>query len=123
MKIFQRILAGILFLPIYVPLFIIEVTIWLIKLLIVLVSLIFTDVIIKEYIYRLSLATDDSLNAFMAGDYRETISSRAGRAFPNTWWCRLIDLIVWWQPDHCEKSVDPYAGKEDLIDPDNSKLI
>ena len=63
------------------------------------------------------MAIDQSVNALMLGDFDETISSRAGRLWPNSLWTKFINLLVWWEKDHCQTHIEPDIGKDDLIDP------
>lgn len=76
---------------------------------------------IKMYIVNLLLAIDQLGNVIMLGDPDETISSRAGRVFPDTWWCKLIDFLMFWQTNHCYKAIEKDEGKRDILFPVNNK--
>jgi len=69
---------------------------------------------IKMYIVNILLAIDLAVNVIMLGDPDETISSRAGRVFPDTWWSDFIDWLMFWQTDHCHKAIETGEGKRDL---------
>jgi hypothetical protein len=71
----------------------------------------------RMYIVNILLAIDQSVNVIMFGDPDETISSRAGRVWPNTWWSWLIDHILFWQTNHCHKAIEHEEGKRDLLFP------
>ena len=63
--------------------------------------------------WSLAVAYDQLANAAFGGDPDETISSRAGKAARNgrRWGCVLCRLLDRFEPDHCEKSLEPDAGK------------
>ena len=69
------------------------------------------------FIVNVLLSIDQFFNVLMLGDPDETISSRAGRVFPGTWWQKLIDKIMFWQTDHCHKAIEKDEGKRDLLFP------
>lgn len=50
------------------------------------------------YFSNLLIAVDQFGNAVMGGDPDETISSRAGRRWPNSLWAKFIDYLFFWQP-------------------------
>lgn len=79
---------------------------------------------VKEFILHLLknifVAVDQLINTFMLGDPDETISSRAGRVWPNSHWRMFIDYIMFWQTDHCHKVIEPSEGKNDLLFPRKS---
>ena len=66
---------------------------------------------------NLLLGIDQLGNVIMMGDPDETISSRAGRVFPDTWWSKFIDWLMFWQTDHCHKAIEEGEGKRDLLFP------
>lgn len=72
---------------------------------------------IKAYLFNLLITLDQSVNTIAFGDPDETISSRAGRVFPNTWWSDFIDAIMFWQTNHCHKAIEKGEGKKDLLFP------
>ena len=72
---------------------------------------------VKQYLQNILVAIDQFFNTLMLGDPDETISSRAGRVWPNTWWSKLIDHIMFWQKNHCYKAIEKGEGKRDLLFP------
>jgi hypothetical protein len=72
---------------------------------------------VKMFLVNVLLSVDQFVNVLMLGDPDETISSRAGRVFPDTWWSNLIDHIMFWQTDHCHKAVETGEGKRDILFP------
>jgi len=72
---------------------------------------------IKVFVINILLAIDQLANVLMLGDPDETISSRAGRVWPNSLWARFIDTIMFWQTDHCHKAVERGEGTRDLLFP------
>lgn len=51
------------------------------------------------------IAIDQLVNALLGGWADETMSSRAWRLrHTRPWIYKTIDLIFWWDPDHCYKS-------------------
>jgi len=71
----------------------------------------------RSLLHNLIIGVDQLVNAMMLGDPDETISSRAGRVWPETWWSKLIDTIMFWQTDHCHKAIEKDEGKHDLLFP------
>jgi hypothetical protein len=69
------------------------------------------------FIVNVLLAIDQFVNVLMLGDPDETISSRAGRVFPNTWWTWFIDNLFFWQTNHCHKAIEPSEGRRDILFP------
>ena len=71
----------------------------------------------RLWIWNSWIAVDQLFNAvLMAGDPDETVSSRAGKALRlNKRWARVLcwglDKI---DPGHCEASVDPTEGKDQV---------
>lgn len=68
---------------------------------------------IKRYLYNLWIGIDQLLNCLMAGDPDETVSGRMGRAFPNSWFRKLLDKIL--GEGHCKQAIESDEGKDDLI--------
>ena len=72
---------------------------------------------VKRYLWNIVRAKDQLLNAYLAGDPRETLSSRMGKAVkrgdcrPCYWVCRALSLI---DSRHCERSIDPTVGDLDV---------
>jgi len=113
-----NVFIGILLTPFYIAIFIIELALVLIGIFLVCIGKFsINSTFIQKYTYAQLVSVDQSINAIMAGDIDETISSRAGRAYPNTWWSNLIDWLFFWQTNHCHKSIEPWEGKNDLLFP------
>jgi hypothetical protein len=63
--------------------------------------------------WRLAVSYDQLANTAFGGSEDETISSRAGKAARKgkRWGCVLCKLLDWFQPNHCELSIEPDRGK------------
>lgn len=63
--------------------------------------------------WRLAVSYDQLANTAFGGSEDETISSRAGKAARKgkRWACVLCKLLDWFQPNHCELSIEPDRGK------------
>jgi hypothetical protein len=63
--------------------------------------------------WRLAVSFDQLANTAFGGHEDETISSRAGKAARKgkPWACVLCRLLDWFEPDHCEKNIEPDRGK------------
>jgi len=107
----------ILFVPFYLQILFIQVYVVLLEIILLPLTMLSFDKWIKKYARRQLLATDQVINALMAGDEDETISSRAGRKWSGTWWSKLIDWIFRWQKDHCVNAIEEDEGKKDLLYP------
>lgn len=59
--------------------------------------------------WSLAIAHDQLANTAFGGDEDETISSRAGKAARagKRWGCVLCKLLDKFDPEHCEKSIEP----------------
>jgi hypothetical protein len=68
---------------------------------------------IVQYFSNIFRALDQLLNALLAGDPRETVSSRMGKAIDEgrcmacRWACRILSLF---DQRHCQTSIDPSVG-------------
>lgn len=62
---------------------------------------------------RLAVSFDQLANTAFGGDEDETISSRAGKAARQgrRWGCILCRCLDWFQPNHCQLSIEPDRGK------------
>lgn len=62
---------------------------------------------IKKYLWNLLVWLDIGLNVLFAGDPRETVSSRAGKAARKgkQWGCVLCKFLDWFEKNHCELSI------------------
>ena len=70
-----------------------------------------------QFIKNLLVSIDQFFNVLMLGDPDETISSRAGRVWPNSVWRKFIDRLMFWQTNHCHKAIEKSEGKKDLLFP------
>lgn len=66
---------------------------------------------IKRYLINLLVAIDQGINAILAGDPDETLSSRAGKRIKTCNLCRMLCLLL----DkidyrHCQESIEPDEG-------------
>lgn len=63
--------------------------------------------------WRLAVSYDQLANTVLGGSEDETISSRAGKAARKgkRWGCVLCKVLDWFQPNHCELSIEPDRGK------------
>ena len=59
--------------------------------------------------WSLAIAHDQLANTAFGGNEDETISSRAGKAARagKRWGCVLCKLLDKFDPEHCEKSIEP----------------
>lgn len=64
--------------------------------------------------WRLAVAHDQLFNAATGGDEDETISSRAAKAARKgqRWGCVLCKLLSKFDPEHCEKNIEPDRGQQ-----------
>jgi len=82
----------------------------------------------KTLFYRYSLgvlfAVDCLANvALLLGDYRETISSRVGKAYlrgvkwilPVMWVIDLFFLVFAWEKHHCVKNIQDNVGSKSIL--------
>ena len=56
-----------------------------------------------RYFYGIIVALDFLGNAFFGGSPYESISSRLGREYPNSFLAQVVDFIFW--KNHCKDSV------------------
>lgn len=72
---------------------------------------------LRMFLVNVLLSLDQFFNVLMLGDPDETISSRAGRVWPESTWRKFIDWLMFYQTDHCHKAIEKGEGKRDLIFP------
>jgi hypothetical protein len=113
----STIIKLIIISPVYLYILLLQIHIVIIELIMVLVGTFSYDKFLKNYTRRQILATDQVINALMAGDEDETISARAGRVFPDTWWAKLINTIFHWQKSHCINAIEEDEGGKDILYP------
>jgi hypothetical protein len=75
---------------------------------------------IKRFALNLLVWLDEGGNTLLMGDPGETISSRSAKAQAagRRWGCVMCRFLGWFQKDHCQKALEPYAGADAVI-PDN----
>ena len=61
------------------------------------------------------IATDQWINAFCMGSPDETISSRLGRNHKGELIQVIVDKLFFWDPFHCETSIEPEDREDDAI--------
>ena len=69
----------------------------------------------KRYALNLLIAVDQLVNAILRGDPDETLSSRAHRMREKGqrvwgWTARAIDLLFFFEPEHCRTSWERECG-------------
>ena len=81
----------------------------------------------KTYLYNLALAADCFVNALLAGNYQETLSSRCYRnARKGYWYAKvaeaILDLIFKpWDAHHCKESYEAALARGDCPAVDSDK--
>lgn len=67
----------------------------------------------KRYAFNLLIALDQLVNAMLAGDPDETVSSRAAKDAKRgrRWACILCRILHIVDRNHCEKSVETDEGR------------
>ena len=61
------------------------------------------------YWKQVLISVDQVLNTLFGGYADETLSSRAWRHYvkgDHKWPCRLLDALLWFDPDHCRTSYE-----------------
>ena len=75
---------------------------------------------LKKYLRNILIAIDEFFNTLAGGSPHESISARVGRNYPNTWFCKFINWLFFWQDsdhDHCEDCAEwePEVFERDAI--------
>jgi len=67
---------------------------------------------LKRVLWNVLIGIDQTVNAAMAGDPDETISSRAGKAAREgkRWGCVLCRFLDLFEKNHCEISIEDDEG-------------
>ncbi|WP_338525976.1 hypothetical protein NUH87_11110 [Pseudomonas batumici] len=75
---------------------------------------------IKRFGLNLLVWLDEGGNTLLLGDPGETISSRSAKAqmAGKRWGCVMCRFLNWFQADHCQKSLLPYAGSNAVVPDD-----
>ena len=68
---------------------------------------------VKKYLFNLLISLDQLGNTLTGGDPDETISSRLGKHYNNSFMARLVDLMFW--RGHCVDSIEPDEGKNKVV--------
>lgn len=70
----------------------------------------------KKWIWNLLVSLDQLGNTLTGGDPDETISSRSAKAKRRGYrWGRVLCLALnWFDPGHCEKSIEDDEGKNSI---------
>lgn len=73
----------------------------------------------KKYLLNLAIALDQMLNALFRGEPDETLSSRAHRMREKNqpywgWIANMIDLLFFWQKNHCEWAYQQEIQRQQL---------
>lgn len=71
--------------------------------------------IVWKYILNLLVAFDQFVNTVFFGSPDETISSRLGRAHPNSVLAKTVNALFFWERKHCQKHIEPADRAEDGI--------
>jgi hypothetical protein len=58
------------------------------------------DKFLVRYLFNILISIDQFVNSLMAGSPDETISSRTGRRWPNSFFAKVIDFLFFWQNNH-----------------------
>lgn len=106
-------ISFIIISPFYLIVTLVYLIIWIFELLLMLCFSKSTNEFVKKYTFKQMVSVDQSVNALMAGDEDETISSRMGRRFPDSWFRKLLDKVL--GEGHCKQSIEPEEGKDDLV--------
>jgi hypothetical protein len=70
----------------------------------------------RRYVMNILIGIDQLGNTLMFGDPDETISSRAGRRWPNSAWSKFINTLFFWQKQHVSNAIEEdEAAEDDLI--------
>lgn len=67
----------------------------------------------RKYLLNILIAIDQLGNTLLGGDPDETLSSRAAKWHPAA--ARVINVIFFWQPNHCRESLEADEGNDAVI--------
>jgi hypothetical protein len=71
---------------------------------------------VRDWLYQVVVALDQTSNAICGGFADETMSSRAYRMnhrYPFKTYEKIINALFFWQPDHCRKAYESeLTGKQ-----------
>lgn len=74
---------------------------------------------VLHYLLNLAISLDQGINALLAGAPDETLSSRAHRMRVKGhrywgWTARAINLLFFWQADHCRQAYESELARSQL---------
>jgi hypothetical protein len=75
-----------------------------------------------KYLQNILIAIDQLINAVLLGDPDETISSRVGRVWPNSYLSIFVDFIMFYQKNHCCKAIEKSEGYRDILFPRKNNM-
>lgn len=70
---------------------------------------------IIKYILNILIATDQWFNTLLLGSPDETISSRLWRNYPNSLAYKFVNLLFFWESNHCDAHIENIEDSEDAI--------
>lgn len=71
----------------------------------------------KQYFINILLGLDQLINTIFNGEPDESLSSRAYRMYAkgkNKWVMKTIDLIFFWQHEHCKQAYESEVDRRQL---------
>jgi hypothetical protein len=69
-----------------------------------------------KYIYNILIAIDQLFNTIFGGDPDETISSRLGKNYRDTWMEKFVDWLFRKKTsNHCENAIESDEGKDSIL--------
>jgi len=68
---------------------------------------------VKKWGFNVLVSIDQLGNTLTGGDPDETISSRLGKHYNNSFMARLVDLLFW--RGHCTDSIEEDEGKDKIL--------
>lgn len=71
--------------------------------------------LVRQYIYNILIGIDQLINAILLGDPDESISSRVGRRWPNSFLAVFINALFFWQRNHVIEAIEKDESKDDLL--------
>jgi len=69
--------------------------------------------ILGKYLLNILISIDQLINTLAGGDPDETISSRLGKFYKNSF---LVKILNWIDSNHCKDSIEEDEGKDRIID-------
>lgn len=75
----------------------------------------------KKYVLNILLSLTQLLNTLLLGDPDESLSSRCAKKHPKA--AELIDRLFWFDPRHCQRSLEPEEGGHGLTAGDRLQVL